>query len=81
MAAPSSVLAWEIPRIDEPGGLQSVGSQRVRHSRARTRRSHERPRFLCSEVPQRSQQSAAHKSILTGPHGAGPDLRLQPPEL
>ena len=25
----SSILAWEIPRTGEPGGLQSVGSQRV----------------------------------------------------
>ena len=27
----SSILDWRIPRIEEPGGLQSVGSQRVRH--------------------------------------------------
>ena len=26
----SSILAWEIPWIEEPGGLQSMGSQRVR---------------------------------------------------
>lgn len=25
------VLAWEVPWTEEPGGLQSVGSQRVRH--------------------------------------------------
>ena len=31
MAAHSSVLAWEIPWTEEPGGLQSKGSQRVRH--------------------------------------------------
>ena len=24
----SSILAWEIPRTEEPGGLQSLGSQR-----------------------------------------------------
>ena len=29
MATHSSILAWEIPRTDEPGGLQSMGSQRV----------------------------------------------------
>ena len=28
---PSQYLAWEIPRTEEPGGLQSVGSQRVGH--------------------------------------------------
>ena len=27
----SSILAWRIPRTEEPGDLQSVGSQRVRH--------------------------------------------------
>ena len=30
MATHSSILAWEIPRTEEPGGLQSKGSQRVR---------------------------------------------------
>ena len=30
MATHSSVLAWRIPWTEEPGGLQSVGSQRVR---------------------------------------------------
>ena len=31
MAAHSSILAWRIPWTEEPGGLQSTGSQRVRH--------------------------------------------------
>ena len=31
MATHSSVLAWRIPRTGEPGGLQSMGSLRVRH--------------------------------------------------
>ena len=31
MASHSSILAWKIPCTEEPGGLQSVGSQRVRH--------------------------------------------------
>ena len=31
LAAPSSVLAWRIPWTEEPGGLQSLGSQRVGH--------------------------------------------------
>ena len=31
MVTHSSLLAWEIPWTEEPGGLQSVGSQRVRH--------------------------------------------------
>ena len=31
MATHSSTLAWRIPGTEEPGGLQSTGSQRVRH--------------------------------------------------
>ena len=31
IATHSSVLAWRIPWTEEPGGLQSLGSQRVRH--------------------------------------------------
>jgi len=30
MATHSGILAWRIPRTEEPGGLQSTGSQRVR---------------------------------------------------
>ena len=32
MATHSSILAWRTPRTEEPGGLQSIGSQRVRHA-------------------------------------------------
>ena len=28
---PLSILAWRIPEIEEPGGLQSIGSQRTGH--------------------------------------------------
>ena len=31
MATHSSVLAWECPRTEEPGGLWAIGSQRVGH--------------------------------------------------
>ena len=31
MATWSRILAWKIPWTEEPGGLQSVGLQRVRH--------------------------------------------------
>ena len=31
MATHSSILAWETPQTGEPGGLQSMGSQRVGH--------------------------------------------------
>ena len=31
MATHSSILAWKIPWMEEPGGLQSMGPQRVGH--------------------------------------------------
>ena len=34
MATPSSLPAWRIPRTKGPGGLQSMGSQSVRHDGA-----------------------------------------------
>ena len=41
MATHSSILAWRIPWAEEPGGLQSTGSQRVGHHLA-TERVHTR---------------------------------------
>ena len=32
MATHSSILAWRLPWTEKPGGLQSMGSQRVRHT-------------------------------------------------
>ena len=34
MVTHASVLAWRIPRTEEPGGLQSRGFQRVRYNRS-----------------------------------------------
>ena len=31
IATHDSILAWRIPRTEEPGRLQSIGSQRIRH--------------------------------------------------
>ena len=31
VATHSSILAWKIPWMEEPGGLQSMGLQRVKH--------------------------------------------------
>ena len=39
MATHSSILAWKIPRTEEPGGLQSIGLQRVRHDWAAEHKS------------------------------------------
>ena len=40
MATHSSILARRIPWIEEPGELQSMGSQRVRHNRAAEHTTH-----------------------------------------
>ena len=40
METHSSILAWEIPWTEEPGGLRSVWSQRVRHDWAHTQLTH-----------------------------------------
>ena len=34
MATHSNILAWRIPGTEEPGGLPSMGSRRVRHDRS-----------------------------------------------
>ena len=31
MSTHSTILAWRIPWVEEPGGLQAIGSHRVRH--------------------------------------------------
>ena len=51
MATHSSTLAWRIPRTEEPGGLLSVGSQRVRLDGAHSTLA---PgwRRACRELPQ-----------------------------
>ena len=32
MATHSNILSWKIPWMEEPGGLESIGSKRVRHN-------------------------------------------------
>ena len=44
-AAHSSVLAWRIPWTEEPGGLQSTGSQRFRRDWSKL--AHTQARRLC----------------------------------
>ena len=41
MATHFSILAWEIPWTEEPGGLQSMGSQRVGHDLMTERQQHQ----------------------------------------
>ena len=46
MATYSSILAWEIPWTEEPGGLQSEGSPRVRHDGATEQQQGNNPRLF-----------------------------------
>ena len=48
MAIHSSILAWRIPWTEEPGRLQSMGSQRVRYNRATI--THSRILWLKNQV-------------------------------
>ena len=45
MATHYSILAWEIQWTEEPGRLQSMGSQRVRHDFATKQQSHNNNMF------------------------------------
>ena len=45
MATHSNILAWEIPWTEEPGGLQSVGSQGIVHYLATKQHSYDLPRI------------------------------------
>ena len=46
MATHSRVLAWKNPCTEEPGELQSTGSQRVRHNRATEQEQDDKNRIL-----------------------------------
>ena len=46
MAAHSGILAWEIPRTEEPGGLQSISSQEFGHNWETKQQTIEHKMFL-----------------------------------
>ena len=50
MATHSSILAWEIPRTEEPGGLQSMGLQRVGHDWVANTHVHTHTCMALSEI-------------------------------
>ena len=52
MAAHSSILAWKIPWTEEPGRLQSMGSQRVGHDWATKQNCSHKMHSVCSETTQ-----------------------------
>ena len=54
MAIHSSILPWKTPWTEEPGGLQSMGSQRVRQDRAHIRQKAPGSFILGKEVLKRA---------------------------
>ena len=50
MGTHSSILAWEIPRTDEPRELQTLGSQRVAHNSTTKQQVLQAKRVSCVET-------------------------------
>ena len=65
MASHSSILAWKIPRTEEPSGLQPMGSQRVRHAWTHTHTHNLQVLFILKL----QLSSATQLSISLWPHG------------
>ena len=65
MATCSRILAWKIPWTEEPGGLWYMGSQRVRHDWACTRK-HTHTHILCVTVF--TMALVQHFALLTNDH-------------
>ena len=51
MATHSSILVWRIPWTEEPGGLQSMGSQKVRLNRATKQQNKQHDYLVLSPFP------------------------------
>ena len=66
MATLSSILAWEIPRTEEPGGLQSKGSKRIRHDSA-TEHTAVKVGFLGGSVVNNWPANAGDVDSIPGP--------------
>ena len=65
MAIHSNILALEIPWTEEPGGLQSIGSQRVRHDRVTKHTHKETTQAVFESVKYKLEQgSEATGSVL-----------------
>ena len=83
MATHSSILAWRIPRAEEPGGLQFIGSQRVlrtehTHSHACTHAQCYSQWFSNSHLLSSSGPLPNHSSPLPPPQVLSAFLTLHP---
>ena len=83
MAPHSSTLAWKTPWMEEPGGLQSMGSQRVGHNRSDPTHIHASLFFACGSsapvsVEHEGSTAAWLEVTLVVPNVQG--HRLPPPQ-
>ena len=62
MATHSSILAWRIPWTEEPGGLQSMGSQRVGYNLVTQQQQQHKISELGSAA---LEEQASHLCLLT----------------
>ena len=74
MATHSSILAWRFPWTEEPGGLQSMGSQRVRQDRAA---EHPAPRKQRVFILAREARHVLHLILHDSGSRGFPDTSLQ----
>ena len=74
MATPSSILAWEIPCTEEPGGLQSRGLQRVRHDLATKQQP---PSFCKNKLPYNQKPSCTKPPVQKEKMTANTGIMLQ----
>ena len=61
-----SILAWKIPRTEEPGGLQSMGLQRVRHHLV-TEHTHTRDFYGAKPNPENEKTALRFQSEVGAP--------------
>ena len=76
MATHSSTPAWKIPLTEETGGLQSVGSQRVRHDWSNWARTY--TCALTNKSYQRKQEGEMTNNEIASINGIGSETRALP---
>ena len=82
MATHCSILVWRIPWTEEPGGLQSMASQRVRHNWVTNTHTHTHTRPAAryasslSENTRQWVQASYHGSLLSRPAHQGMEISV-----
>ena len=72
MATHSSIIAWKIPRTEDPGGPHSMGSQRVEHDWATN--THEQKESKWLKMDELKFSGRAFKCLFQNSCGSGPDV-------